>query len=702
MRLQGYSPAGSPVVSYLNSPSGSIIGSAQRPVGRVISLPGLPGNPGVPGEVTNAQLTVALSTKADTSYVDSLASSLSALGPMITNKQPKTLTGTCSIAAGTAAKTVTLDSPWATYTPVAGDRLQLVFTSGNTATDLTLSVNGAAANPITNSYNISNSAQLRVGAGFPLYMDFDGTRWIANPTYNDSYKEIYSADVINNAGTATGLISGRRAEDLLVNEATKARTYTNKTISGSNNTITGPITDTNDPANANTLARKAYVDAQISALVASSPSTLDTLQELATALGNDPNFATTVTNLIASKQAKFMTGTVATAASTAAKTVTLDAPWASYTPAAGDWFYITFTNGNSVASPTLAINGSTARSIATSNGQTSSSNVSPMAGYGLLLYFDGTRLIMTGAAKNTTYYATYGWTTITGTTQSASNGNSYLANNASRVTITLPSTAAVGDCIAVQGLGAGGWKVQAPASNNIIYEGTSSATAGYIASTNQYDAVLLFCVVANTTWLVVNYSGVISVDGTAVYPTGLATKTYVDAIGPIVAAKVDKVATASSIYGTDGSGNQSSYAWAVGAAADSFARRTATGALQVATPTASDHATTKGYVDALRKATANAQTASYTLALADAYGAVEMDVASANNLTVPPNSTVAFEIGTVIEIGQLGAGQTTIVAGSGVTIRSAGGKLKLTGQYSTASLRKRATDEWWLVGDITT
>lgn len=45
MRLQGYSPAGSPVVSYLNSPSGSIIGSAQRPVGRIISLPGLPGNP---------------------------------------------------------------------------------------------------------------------------------------------------------------------------------------------------------------------------------------------------------------------------------------------------------------------------------------------------------------------------------------------------------------------------------------------------------------------------------------------------------------------------------------------------------------------------------------------------------------------------------------------------------------------------------
>ena len=284
---------------------------------------------------------------------------------MITNKQPKTLTGTCSTAAGTTAKTVTLDSPWATYTPVAGDRLQLAFTSGNTASAPTLSVNGAAAKPITNSYNILNSAQLRVGAGFPLYMDFDGTRWIANPTYNDYPGTLTNAQIVDSSGNTNGLVNGTVLEYLLVNEATKSRTYTNKTISGSNNTITGPITDTNDPANANTLVRKAYVDAQISALVASSPSTLDTLQELATALGNDPNFATTVTNLIASKQAKFMTGTVATAASTAAKTVTLDSPWSSYTPVAGDWFFITFTSGNTASTPTLAINGTTARGIAT-------------------------------------------------------------------------------------------------------------------------------------------------------------------------------------------------------------------------------------------------------------------------------------------------------------------------------------------------
>jgi len=99
--------------------------------------------------------------------------------------------------------------------------------------------------------------------------------------------------------------------------------------------------------------------------------------------------------------------------------------------------------------------------------------------------------------------------------------------------------------------------------------------------------------------------------------------------------------------------------------------------------------------------TANRQTASYTLVITDAYKIVEMNVASANNLTVPPNSSVAFATGTQILISQYGAGQTTVVAGSGVTVRSSGGKLKLSGQYSGGTLLKIGTNEWYLFGDIT-
>jgi hypothetical protein len=96
----------------------------------------------------------------------------------------------------------------------------------------------------------------------------------------------------------------------------------------------------------------------------------------------------------------------------------------------------------------------------------------------------------------------------------------------------------------------------------------------------------------------------------------------------------------------------------------------------------------------------NRQTASYTLVLSDADKLVEMNVGSANNLTVPLNSSVAFPTGTQILLAQYGAGQTTIVATSGVTVRSNGGKLKLNVQYSGATLVKIGTDEWYLFGDI--
>jgi len=98
---------------------------------------------------------------------------------------------------------------------------------------------------------------------------------------------------------------------------------------------------------------------------------------------------------------------------------------------------------------------------------------------------------------------------------------------------------------------------------------------------------------------------------------------------------------------------------------------------------------------------ANRQTASYTLVLSDADKIVEMNVATANNLTIPLNSSVAFATGTQILLAQYGAGQTTVVATSGVTIRSGGAKLKLNVQYSGATLVKIDTNEWYIFGDLT-
>jgi hypothetical protein len=124
-------------------------------------------------------------------------------------------------------------------------------------------------------------------------------------------------------------------------------------------------------------------------------------------------------------------------------------------------------------------------------------------------------------------------------------------------------------------------------------------------------------------------------------------------------------------------------------------------------------ATELGYLDGVTSAvqtqvdaktakliTTNRQTASYTLVLSDADKLVEMNVATANDLTIPLNSSVAFATGTQILLAQYGAGQTTIVATSGVTVNSNGAKLKLNVQYSGATLIKIGTDEWYLFGDI--
>lgn len=98
----------------------------------------------------------------------------------------------------------------------------------------------------------------------------------------------------------------------------------------------------------------------------------------------------------------------------------------------------------------------------------------------------------------------------------------------------------------------------------------------------------------------------------------------------------------------------------------------------------------------------NRRTASYTLAIDDSTKIVEMNVASSNNLTVPPNSTVAFPIGTQVMVSWYGVGQPTIVAGSGVTLRSTGGALKIAERYSVVTLIKIATNEWYVVGNLTT
>jgi len=101
----------------------------------------------------------------------------------------------------------------------------------------------------------------------------------------------------------------------------------------------------------------------------------------------------------------------------------------------------------------------------------------------------------------------------------------------------------------------------------------------------------------------------------------------------------------------------------------------------------------------------NAQTATYTVVLGDAYKLVTMSVAGANDFQIPTNANVAYPVGTVINVIQIGAGQTTIkaVTSGTTTISSTGATAttpKLRAQFSAASCIKVATDTWYVVGDI--
>jgi len=129
----------------------------------------------------------------------------------------------------------------------------------------------------------------------------------------------------------------------------------------------------------------------------------------------------------------------------------------------------------------------------------------------------GTGVSITNGNNSITLSASGGgltWTVVTGTSQAAAGNSGYIANNAGTVTVTLPSTSAVGTVVAVTGMNnATGWQLAQNAGNQIFFgtSSTTSGTGGYLASTNIYDTVYVLCVTANANWVVTGSVGNITV-----------------------------------------------------------------------------------------------------------------------------------------------------------------------------------------------
>lgn len=100
-----------------------------------------------------------------------------------------------------------------------------------------------------------------------------------------------------------------------------------------------------------------------------------------------------------------------------------------------------------------------------------------------------------------------------------------------------------------------------------------------------------------------------------------------------------------------------------------------------------------------------AQTGDYTAVIADAYQVIElMNKSTAIAFKIPTNASVAFPIGTVLTVLNIGAGVCTIsaVTSGTTTVLSAGAvaAAPTLAQYKSAACIKTGTDTWYIVGAI--
>ena len=196
-----------------------------------------------------------------------------------------------------ASSTYNLGSAGKTWLGVFAD----TFT-GN----LTGNVTGTVSDISNHTLNGLGDVNLSVAPtnGQSIIWDNATSKWIAGDSFNqsdfDTAIALKSIDVLSDVDTTT---AAPTTGDALVWDGTNFAPQAPFSQNDFDTAFTAKDTDALSEGSTNLYYTDARADARVALLVDSAPATLDTLNELAAALGDDPNFATTVTNSIATKLA---------------------------------------------------------------------------------------------------------------------------------------------------------------------------------------------------------------------------------------------------------------------------------------------------------------------------------------------------------------------------------------------------------------
>ena len=221
------------------------------------------------------------------------------------------------------ATIITKNSSTASAVPAAGDLVKgelavnvtdkKLYTKDNSATIVkvvgslgnqeanAVAITGGTVSGVAQTGGTINNAV--IGGSTPQAVT--GTTVTATTGFSGPLTGTVTGNVTGNlTGNVTGNVTGNLTGN--VTASTGSSSFNNVTINGSldmNAGSSATITGLSAPVNGSDAATKTYVDTAISGLIDSAPGTLDTLNELAAALGDDPNFAASVTTSLAGKLA---------------------------------------------------------------------------------------------------------------------------------------------------------------------------------------------------------------------------------------------------------------------------------------------------------------------------------------------------------------------------------------------------------------